>query len=654
MPELSIIMPVYNAQLFLREAIDSILQQTFRDFEFIILNDGSTDKSEEVIRSYTDARIRYVKNERNLGLIKTLNNAIVLCTGRYIARMDSDDIADVSRFEKQLKYLQNDPNASMVCSPIIGITSSGKLRDHWPADYNNRTAEKIRKTLPKENCISHPTILVKAEILKKYKYSEAQKGSEDWDLWLRMARDGLKIIKTEEVLLKYRIHGHSITQQHNSSQHPQLKSAMVKWRFICSSFWNARMNSFVVKTFMFIFKDLAYYIRMKAGRRWLRQIKWLFTISPFQAFSQYRYIKEKMQEPSRFFLFFPYSHIGGAEKVHSQITALIEDQNPLVFFTGLNDKGGNISTFGSNAILIHAAAALYHPLFSARTKNILLKKIAQSNKAVLFGANTRFFDELVLKVKPDVFVADLTHDVNLYDPAHVSQERLAASLRCDKRIFISNKAVERTKEFYHRNFVDDQFYNRLHIIYNFVDIPSVFKPKRFEPPFRILYVGRDTPEKAVGRVFELAAKCLEGNVNVQFTLVGDIRHRESLVNLNCTGVILEKEKLAGLYEEHEFVIITSVSEGFPLSISEGMAHGCIPLATAVGDIPFHINAHRGFTVPSDDDTADEMFETLVGIFQNNHDLTAMSLSCRSYAQLNFNRQRFLTEYRQLFSLDLPR
>ncbi len=653
MPELSVIMPVYNAQSYLREAVDSILQQTFRDFEFLIINDGSTDKSEEIILSYSDPRIRYIRNEQNLGLISTLNKAIGLCTAKYIARMDNDDISDVTRFEKQLLVLKADPAAAMICSPIIGITPAGKLREHWPADYENRTPESIRKTLPHENCIAHPTILIKAEILQKYRYSESQQGSEDWDLWLRMTRDGLKIIKTDEVLLKYRIHNNSMTLQHKSRQGPQIKSALVKWRFTMSSLRKAKLNFFVIITFLYIFKDLAYHVRTNSGISLLRKIKWLLTINPFTAWSQLNLLKHRLRSDSRFFLFFSYSHIGGAEKVHSQITALLEDENPFVFFTGLNDKGGNIDAFGKKASLIHAASALYHPLFASRAKRVILKKINATSDAMLFGANTRFFDELILEVKPGVFTADLTHDVNLHDPAHTSQRRLAASLRCNRRVFISNKAVERTKEFYDRNFVDDIFYEKLKIIYNYVEIPAAFPCREFSTPFKVLYVGRDTPEKAVGRIFELAAKCLESALNVQFTFVGDVRKRESLKNIKFTGVVKDKVELSRIYADHDFVIITSVSEGFPLSLSEGMAHGCIPFATSVGDIPFHINASRGFLVPSNNDTADNMFEMLMGIFQNKSDLAAMSLACRKYVEEHFNRRRFEAEYRNLFSLDQP-
>ena len=114
LPLITVLMPVYNGEKYLQQAIESILKQTFTDFEFLIINDGSTDNSENIILSYDDSRIRYIKNEENLRLIRTLNKGIELAKGKYIARMDCDDISLPYRFEKQLKEFQNNPHLDMV------------------------------------------------------------------------------------------------------------------------------------------------------------------------------------------------------------------------------------------------------------------------------------------------------------------------------------------------------------------------------------------------------------------------------------------------------------------------------------------------------------------------------------------------------------
>ncbi|HGF9542707.1 TPA: glycosyltransferase family 2 protein, partial [Acinetobacter baumannii] len=121
----SVVLPAYNAELYLKEAIDSVLSQTFTDFELIILNDGSIDRTEEIILSYNDSRIVYVKNEKNLGLIGTLNKGINLAKGKYIARMDADDICLPERFKKQVDFLEKNNEIDLIGTNAIKINNNG-------------------------------------------------------------------------------------------------------------------------------------------------------------------------------------------------------------------------------------------------------------------------------------------------------------------------------------------------------------------------------------------------------------------------------------------------------------------------------------------------------------------------------------------------
>src|SRR5690242_1454586 len=111
---LTVLMPVYNAERFLREAIDSILAQSLQQFEFLIIDDGSTDSSVDIIRSYTDSRIRFIQNERNLGISATLNKGIELSKTELIARMDADDISYPTRLEKQYQYFLTHPDCALL------------------------------------------------------------------------------------------------------------------------------------------------------------------------------------------------------------------------------------------------------------------------------------------------------------------------------------------------------------------------------------------------------------------------------------------------------------------------------------------------------------------------------------------------------------
>ncbi len=126
-PKVSVIMSVYNGDKYLREAIESILNQTFTDFEFIIVNDGSTDNSLEIIESYDDERIKTINNKKNIGLTKSLNKALKFAKGKYIARQDADDVSLPNRFEKQVEYLDSHPEVALVGTSVYLIDENGKI-----------------------------------------------------------------------------------------------------------------------------------------------------------------------------------------------------------------------------------------------------------------------------------------------------------------------------------------------------------------------------------------------------------------------------------------------------------------------------------------------------------------------------------------------
>src|SRR5688500_300589 len=131
-PKISVILPVYNGQLFLKAAIESILNQSYGNFELLIINDGSVDDTEKIIFGFNDLRIRYIRNERNLGLIATLNKGLDLAKGEYIARMDNDDISLPARLEKQLAYLEENKHVSVLATKLVIINEKGFEVDHWP------------------------------------------------------------------------------------------------------------------------------------------------------------------------------------------------------------------------------------------------------------------------------------------------------------------------------------------------------------------------------------------------------------------------------------------------------------------------------------------------------------------------------------------
>ncbi len=161
-PLVSVVMSVYNGDLYLREAIESILNQTYTNFEFIIINDGSIDKSSEIIKEYSDPRIKLIEHE-NQGLARSLNKGIRMSNGEYIARMDSDDISFPTRLDKQVHFLLDNPDYVVVGSKAI-IIEKGGAEIFYHESY---TAWEDIKTRLIKNPIFHSSAMFRKEIAKK-------------------------------------------------------------------------------------------------------------------------------------------------------------------------------------------------------------------------------------------------------------------------------------------------------------------------------------------------------------------------------------------------------------------------------------------------------------------------------------------------------
>lgn len=226
-------MPVYNGERYLKEAIDSILNQTYIDFEFIIINDGSTDKTEGVILSYHDSRIRYIKNEKNLQIVNTLNKGIELARGKYIARMDADDISLPERLEKQVAYLDKNLDIGIV-GTLVQIFGQDIKDTIWkvPVDCVSVSLNTIFRTP-----FIHPTIMMRKDMISQYElyYDEKYKNAEDYELWVRM----LKFTKGANlpiVLFKYRILESSLTRQAEKNKQERFKIKMSIFRKVLNDF----------------------------------------------------------------------------------------------------------------------------------------------------------------------------------------------------------------------------------------------------------------------------------------------------------------------------------------------------------------------------------------------------------------------------------
>ncbi|UCH96417.1 MAG: glycosyltransferase [Candidatus Aminicenantes bacterium] len=213
-PEITVLMSVYNGEKFLEEAIESILNQSLENFEFLIIDDGSTDKSPEIIKSYRDTRIKLIQNNKNSGLVRNLNRGIARARGKYIARMDADDISLPTRLEEQYKFMESHRNIA-VCG--TWVTFIGAKIDALENNVlkNPSNPEEIRCWFLFNCVLKHPTVIIRKEVLDRegYLYSEAFNRAEDYDLWARISGK-YDLSNLEKVLLKYRVHPDSISQVH--------------------------------------------------------------------------------------------------------------------------------------------------------------------------------------------------------------------------------------------------------------------------------------------------------------------------------------------------------------------------------------------------------------------------------------------------------
>lgn len=225
-PLVSVVLPVYNGERYLAPAIDSILGQSYRNFELLLIDDGSTDRSAEIIGRYVDPRIVFIRNEKNLKLIATLNKGFALAKGELIARMDADDIAAQRRLERQVARFLEDPELVALGTDMTYIDAEGR-----PAGRPRRLAAGpaiVRWRLLRGSCLYHPTVMVNRKMAgNEARYRPEFIHAEDFELWLRLSREH-RLDNLPESLLSYRVHEGSVSHRYRKSQLESAARALVE------------------------------------------------------------------------------------------------------------------------------------------------------------------------------------------------------------------------------------------------------------------------------------------------------------------------------------------------------------------------------------------------------------------------------------------
>ncbi len=259
-PNISVIMSVYNGEKYLKDAIESILNQTYTDFEFIITNDNSKDNSQDILEEYAkkDNRIKLFTSKKYHGMVTCLNNMLSISKGKYIARMDADDISLPERLKKQIEFLENNPNISVCGAWYVNITVEGnKINTVRFYETNDELFNNFVLSVPVANPLS---MMNKSFLLKhQIKYKTEFIFCEDYKLWLDIFDRGGKFYNLQETLLYYRNHDHQLSKSKKELQ--DSLSRKISREYVEKIFQELKITDKLPK--MFYFSHL----------RWINKIK---------------------------------------------------------------------------------------------------------------------------------------------------------------------------------------------------------------------------------------------------------------------------------------------------------------------------------------------------------------------------------------------
>lgn len=263
---ISVILPVYNAESYVAQAIQSILEQTYPHFELLVINDGSTDNSEAVCLTFNDARLVYIKNEKNLGIVATLNKGLQLAKGIYIARMDADDVSLPQRFAKQVQLFEKHSDALVVSSDHYAWNGKRTLA----RVYNQTESDVLKSTLLFATCFCHPTVMMKNVFQQqRYCYSETAKHVEDYQLWMDLSFLGA-FYNVSEPLLKYRSHTQQVSVLHHRTQIEN--SNTLRYQFLTQLGFKATPHEWEIHNSIGNNEFITSAKHLKAIENWLMQL----------------------------------------------------------------------------------------------------------------------------------------------------------------------------------------------------------------------------------------------------------------------------------------------------------------------------------------------------------------------------------------------
>jgi glycosyltransferase involved in cell wall biosynthesis len=284
-PKVTVLMPVYNGEEFLSEAIESILNQTFHDFEFLIISEHDTsEESLFIINNYKDERIRHIHNIAPLGLIGSLNLGLKEAKGKYIARMDSDDISYPKRLEFQVKLMDGNTKVGICGTWVKTIENNFSSVFRYPSDH-----KKIQSRLLFDSALAHPSVMFRKIFVEIFglKYEENHLYAEDWSLWQKSSFL-FTIVNIPKILLKYRITEHSISRSNADRQLNVIRSIHKKnIQNLCGDVTDEDIDIHT-RLGMWEFKPNMSFV--KKSEKWLLKLKYYNSIRKIYPEPEFTYV----------------------------------------------------------------------------------------------------------------------------------------------------------------------------------------------------------------------------------------------------------------------------------------------------------------------------------------------------------------------------
>lgn len=368
-----------------------------------------------------------------------------------------------------------------------------------------------------------------------------------------------------------------------------------------------------------------------------------------------RRLKKTLQtqkNESGLFFFFPFYHVGGAERVHIDILASVADRKPWTFFTNESDNDSFLQQFKQQSITFDIGYARKKQ-FEAELLPLIAAHINAHPKAKVVGCNSHFFYKLIPFLAPHVCCIDLIHAFSDKGIAAAEDWSLPLAERLQHRVFISKKAIADLQAQYHENGLSVELLQRVSYIPNQTFIPAELPVKADAAALKVVYVGRASAEKRVPLMAAIAQACSTAQLPITFTFIGAIQeHLAEAYHpyIHFAGEVHDAKRLQSYYREADVLLMASTREGFPMVMMEAMAHGAIPVSTAVGDIPNHIQQLQNGLLTSSTEEAiiqEELLAHLKLLLDDPALRKKMAAAAYAYAHTHFGEEGFRTAYRKL-------